>query len=382
MPVPILIATLMRPAGDTGVQTHFRALGRFLDKLGTPCRLLTPFDSPNWQVYPVFALRKLIDPLNQTASVGWYRHWHATFLRHALAGALKLGTPAVIYAQCPLSANAALDARHNVRQKVVMVVHFNISQADEWAGKGAIKTDGIYFKAIRAFEARTLPKLDGIVYVSDFMRRELLARIPQLADVPYAVIPNFLRDPGFDQPDEPPHTDLITIGTLEARKNQAYALEIIAAAKRAGRPISLTLVGDGPDRARLEALAKELDVLQEVRFVGYVPNAATLMHQHRACLHVARIENMPLTLIEALAHALPVFSPAVGGIPEVFEEGESGRFIPLDAPEAAARDIVDWLDRPEQMARAGAQARARFLAHFEEAQVAARLREFLLAGTA
>lgn len=376
MPVPVLIASTMRPEGETGVQTHVRAVFDWLARNSRHVTLVTPFDRPHWQVYPVFGLRRLLDRISKPASVWWYRHWHAVFLQCALSVRLADGKPCVIYAQCPLSARAALRARQSRAQKVVMVVHFNLSQADEWADKGAIPRDGGLFRAIRQQEAVILPQIDALVYVSDFMRRELQSRIAGLVAVPSRVIPNFLGDPGAVQTIEA-ETDLITVGTLEARKNQCYALEIVQAAAQLGRPLSLTVAGDGPDRAMLEHYAKDKGLGAQVRFLGFVPHAAALMPGHRACLHVARMENLPLTLIEALSRGLPVFAPQAGGMPEVFNDAVEGRLIPLDDAPAAARLIIEWLDDERRMRLASDAARQRFLERFEADRVAAELAVFL-----
>ncbi len=373
---PVVIASMMREHGETGVQTHVRAVRDWLARNGRPVQLVTPFNSPRWLVYPAFGLRRLIDRVNKPASVWWYRYWHAVFLRRALHRQLVDGAACVIYAQCPVSAHAALRARVSVQQKVVMVAHFNLSQAHEWADKGAIRSDGAYFRSIQAFEAATLPKVDALIYVSDFMRRELERRIPALAGVPSRVIPNFVDDPGEPTHAEP-QADLITVGTLEYRKNQRYALEIVHAAKQLGRELTLTVVGDGPDRAMLETLAHDMDIGAQVRFAGFVAHAAKLMPAHRACLHVARMESFGIILIEAMSRGLPVFAPAVGGIPEVFDDGSEGRFIPLDDADAAARIIVDWLDAAQVMVRARAAARERFVVRFDTRNIAAQLAGYL-----
>jgi len=373
---PVVIASMMREHGETGVQTHVRAMRDWLTAHGRAVRLLTPFSNPRALVYPVFGVRRLIDRLHKPTSVWWYRHWHAVFLRLALRRQLAGGEACVVYAQCPLSARAALDARASPAQRVAMVVHFNLSQADEWVDKGAIPRDGAHFCAIQTFEAVTLPQLDALIYVSDFMRRELERRIPALAHVPAQVIPNFLDDPGEPEASVP-EADLITVGTLEYRKNQRYALEIVRAAKRQGRRLTLTVVGDGPDRAMLETYADELDIAGRVRFTGFVAHAAGLMSAHRACLHVAHMENLPLTLIEALSRGLPVFAPPAGGMPEVFEDGVQGSLIPLDDAAEAARRILHWLDDPIRMAEACSLSRRRFLERFEAERVAARLADFM-----
>ena len=378
MPTPLLIATIMRPDGDTGVQTHYRAYMAYLNKRTLPVRLVTPFDSPKWQSYPVFAMRKLLGLMSGDASVWWYRYWHAFFLRHVLRRVLSNAHSCVVYAQCPLSAEAALRARSSEKQRIAMVVHFNISQADEWVGKSNITVDGSLFKSIREFETTVLPRLDGLVFVSEFMRRELLMRIPRIENVPFRIIPNFLRDPILSIKNSPLLGDLICIGTLETRKNQRYAIEIVAAAKQMGYSLNLTLVGDGPSRSKLESLCNNLGVATQVNLVGFVKNASCLFSQHHACLHVAQIENLPLTLIEALAYGTPIFAPAVGGIPEVFDDGIEGRFIPLDDAQLAASLILEWLDSETILKQAGTAARTRYLASFEETHVAIKLTNFLM----
>jgi glycosyltransferase involved in cell wall biosynthesis len=377
MSAPILIATVMRPNGDTGVQTHFRAYAAYLAAYAQPARLITPFDSPKWKIYPVFAIRRVLDLFSGVASVWWYRYWHAVFLRLALRRVLADGQPVVVYAQCPLSADAALRARSSEKQRVVMVVHFNISQADEWAGKEKISVGGCLFQAIRRFEFNVFPRLDGLVFVSDFMRNELIKRMPGIEKIRYRVLPNFLRDPGRPVKSESLLGDLICIGTLEPRKNQQYAIEIVAAAKKMGRLLCLTLVGDGPDRTDLEALCRNRDVADQVQFTGFVKNGSCLLPQHRACLHVAHIENLPLTLVEALAYGMPIFAPAVGGIPEVFSDGVEGRFVPLNDAHSAACLIVEWFASEASLVQAGVAARTRYLNSFAETRVAGELSVFL-----
>ncbi len=376
MSASVLIASMMRPHGETGVQTHVHAVRDWLAGQGREVQLVTPFDCARALVYPVFGVRRLLEKLHQPASVWWYRHWHAVFLERALHRALADGRPCLVYAQCPLSARAALRARVATGQKVAMVVHFNLSQAEEWADKGAITRGGLLYRAICALESDVLPKLDGLVFVSDFMRRELVRRVPAIGQMRSAVIPNFLADPS-----EPVATDtwrdLITIGTLEYRKNQRYALEIVRAAGQMGHALTLTVVGDGPDRAMLEACAKEWGIADRVRFAGFVSNAAALMPEHRACLHVALMENLPLTLIEALSRGLPVFAPAAGGMPEVFRDGVEGRLIPLEDAAAAAEKITTWLKDVAEMKRAGEAARGYFMARFEADRVASELVRFL-----
>ena len=374
---PILIATLMRPEGDTGVQTHFRTFQHWLGEQALPNLLCTPFEAPRWQVYPVFGLRRAVEIASKPWSVWWYRHWHAHFLKSVLRSQLSRGQPCTVYAQCPLSAEAALAVRTSPEQMVVLVTHFNVSQADEWAGKGMLPPDHRIFRSIRRLEERVLPRVDGLVFVSQFARRELLQRIPAVSAVPSCVLPNFVADPEPPAADVPLMGDLICVGTLEPRKNQRYAIEILSVLAKSGAPRRLTLVGDGPDRAMLENLAAGLGVAHLVTFTGRIPDASSLMARHRAYLHTALIESQGIVLIEAMSRGLPVFAPAVGGIPEVFDDGVEGRQIPLGDAPAAAAILASWLSDPQAMSVASSRGRARFLQAFSTDAVAGRLESFL-----
>lgn len=377
MSEPLLIATLLRPEGDTGVQAHFRAMSAYLAEKGLPYAVVTPYEISRAWVYPVFALRRFLSRVNGAAGVWWYRHWHETFLQLALKRRLAHGEPCIIYAQCPLSARAALAARVSTSQRVVLVVHFNVSQADEWADKGDITRTGRVYRAILATETDVLPQLDGVVFVSTFMHDQLVGRIPAMAEVPSIIAPNFLRDPGFSE-SSGYDGDLISIGTLEPRKNQSYQLELLAALREQGVFPRLTIVGDGPDRAMLERQVATLQLSQQVSFLGAVKCAANLVTRHRAYLHTACMESFGITLIESMSRSRPVFAVPVGGIPEVFNDGVEGRYLPANDVRSAAALIAEWLASPQKMGLAGGAGRERYLSHFTSEAVASRVHAFCL----
>ena len=98
-----------------------------------------------------------------------------------------------------LRARAALDARTDASQRVVMAVHYDGSQADEWVDKGTIANDGRIYRWIRKLEESTIPELDGIVFVSASARRSLMRCIPGADAVESAVVPNFTVSNGTDR---------------------------------------------------------------------------------------------------------------------------------------------------------------------------------------
>lgn len=374
----IVIATLLTAEGPTGVQSHFNELRHHLLEIGRPTELVTPFDAPRAVVYPTFALRRIIDLISPSASVWWYRHWHEVFLRWALRRRLAESPRSVVYAQCPLSARAALESRQGTSQPVVMVVHFNGSQADEWCEKGKLKTDGAIANSIRSVEHRVLPSLDGIVYVSRYMKDKLEMRIPSLRNVDSTVIPNFCRPaPARGRMSQ---VDVINVGTLEPRKNQSFLIRALAHASGRGHRYTLALVGDGPDRIKLERLAHDLGIEQQVRFLGNQPRAIDLMTSARMYAHSATVENLPMALIEAMACGLPILAPAVGGIPDLFEDGEGGIFWNTDDHIAGGELLVRILGNSDALISMGHAAKARFDDQFETSRVATRLEAFISEG--
>jgi glycosyltransferase involved in cell wall biosynthesis len=375
----LIIATILRERGITGVHTHFRQLCRYLEGKGRPAALVTPFSWGHPLIRPVFGVRYLLERCSGSANVWWYRHWHEVFLYGALRRRLATVDDCIIYAQCPVSARAAMRARRGPHQRVVMAVHFRISQADEWANKdrGEITRDGHMFRAIRSLEREVIPQVDGLVYVSRWGRDALLSWFPEAAAVPSAVIGNFVA-PLDIKPRQGPIGDLVTVGNLEAVKNHRYLLQVLAQAKQAGRAYTMDIFGEGPMRKDLQQLITALGLERQVRLRGFRPDVRDLLPGYRACVHASYSESLPLAIIEAMAAGLPVVAGDAGGVSELFEEGVEGRLWPLDDPAAAATVLIDLMDKESERSTIAAAALARFRREFDAEVVAPRLCSFLM----
>lgn len=371
----------MRLQGTTGLQTHMREFESFLKERGLPFEVATPFyAAASPLLYLAVALRSVLEVVWKPAAVWLYRAGHAFLLWMRLRHLMARHPQCVVYAQCPLSASVAMRCIRTPDQTVTLVVHFNLSQADEWIDKGAIAADGPIARNIRRLERRVLPSLHGMVYVSRFMQRELTQRIPELTAMRSAVIPNFVKALKTDTVlDSSTGRDLVSIGTLEPRKNQQFLLQVLAQAKARGRLLSLTLVGDGPDRAALEELAAKLGITEQVFFAGFSAGARAHIPGHKVYVHAARMENLPLVLIEALSAGVPVVAAPVGGIVEVFDDGVEGRFWALDDVGVACDVLMDVLDRDGALTQMGQAASLRFKSVFESTVVGQRLHDFLTA---
>ncbi len=378
--VRVAIATITPATGTTGVQTHVNEVFRFLAAGGHLPRIVTPYSWGGPLSIPVFGARRVIHRFSGAASIAWYRYWHYVFLKRALEHELSSTGSAVVYAQCPLSAKAALEARRDPSQRVVVAVHSDGSQADEWVDKKMLKVGSREYRAIADTERTVLPKVDGIVYVSETARRAMAEHVKGLDVIPSAVIRNFVSMTSV-APSAGTSGDLVTVGGLELAKNHEYLLHILDAANRKGHRYTLDLIGDGPCRRPLERLSKSLGLESQVRFLGARSDVRSLLPSYRAYVHASLRESLCMAIIEAMACELAVVAGAVGGIPELFEPGSEGLFWPLDDPDGAALILIDLLGDEKALKNLGARARARYERCFDAAVVGPGLEQVLFGGS-
>ncbi len=374
---PLVIATILREEGSTGVQTHVRQLRRYLEGRGATATLITPFSWAPKLAVPVFGVRLALLRCSRSAGVVWYRHWHEVFLRNALRHALAEAGNCVVYAQCPVSARAALRARRGPHQRVVIAVHFRVSQADEWVHMDQLRRDGTVFRAIRQLEREVIPQVDGLVYVSRWARDALLSWFPEAAAVPYAIIGNFVASRGRASGQEP-LGDLVTIGHLEPVKNHRFILEVLAEAKRAGRSFTLDVFGEGPLRNDLVRLTRSLGLEEQVRLRGVRRDVRDLLPRYRAYVHASYSESSSLAIMEAMDAGLPIVAADIGPISELCDDGVEARFWPLDDPIQAAATLIDLLGSESALLKAARAASERFRRDFDTEVAAPRLWSFLM----
>ena len=117
--------------------------------------------------------------------------------------------------------------------------------------------------------------------------------------------------------------------------------------ERLASKLRLLIVGGGRDRSSLELLADSLDISKVTEFTGAVPHAAVPDYLNRLDIYVAASrldsESFGVAVLEASASSLPVIVTDVGGLPEVVEDGVTGRIVPRDAPHALAKAIEELI---------------------------------------
>lgn len=130
------------------------------------------------------------------------------------------------------------------------------------------------------------------------------------------------------------------------------------------------VVGDGPERAALEALARELGLDAGVRFLGHRDDLPDLLQIVDVVMIPSRHEGMPISLLEALALGKPVVAAAVGGIPEVMRDQEHGVLVAPENPLQLADACLALLAQPARARELGAHGRRRVLREFSATRLA------------
>jgi glycosyltransferase involved in cell wall biosynthesis len=176
------------------------------------------------------------------------------------------------------------------------------------------------------------------------------------------------RRHGFDGP------TLVFAGRLSLQKS----LDVLLRAVGDCEGVTLVVAGDGPERARLDALVVELGLGGRVRFLGAQPRETVLELLAAADAEVLSSgwENFPHSLIEGLAVGTPVIATAVGGVREIVDDSENGLLVPPDDPQAFAAAIRRFFADEELRERLRAAA-AGSVARFAPEPVYARLEALL-----
>jgi glycosyltransferase involved in cell wall biosynthesis len=161
------------------------------------------------------------------------------------------------------------------------------------------------------------------------------------------------------------------VGRLVAIKQVDLLLRACARAFTEDPRGRLLVAGDGESRAELEALAARLGLGDRVRFVGWQTDLAALYAGIDVVALSSINEGTPVTVIEAMAAGRAVVSTAVGGVPDLIDDGRTGRLVPPGDEVALARALTELIADADLRARLGAAARADVVARFGYARLVA-----------
>jgi len=159
-------------------------------------------------------------------------------------------------------------------------------------------------------------------------------------------------------------TDLVYVGEFREIKGADLLIQAVARLRADGKPVTLTLAGDGEETENLKALIAKLNLGDAVRFIGHV-KARYGFSKGKLLVVPSRGDSMPYVVIEAAAAGVPLIAASIGGIPEILGPFTSGLFVGnsigamADAIETALADMDATRERARSL-------RERVFVHFSQ----------------
>ena len=179
---------------------------------------------------------------------------------------------------------------------------------------------------------------------------------------------------------------MLFVGRLAAVKGAPVLFQALAEAVLQRPDLHLTLIGDGPERAQLEAEAQAMGLAAHLSFVGYKSQSEVAQALSEVDLLVlpSFAEGLPVVLMEAMAAGLPVLTTQIAGVPELVEDGQTGLLVPPGDAGALRDGMLQLLSDPATAAAMGARGRVKVATEFNIESEAAWLGHLIrsyLAGT-
>ncbi|MCS6917695.1 MAG: glycosyltransferase [Chitinophagales bacterium] len=319
----LMVCALVTESGSWWPKQHVRL---FLDPAGFPVHLITV----SWRFHK--ALHQLLPVLNRM------------FRKYVRRSILPVFRPDVIHAHVIYPAGIlGSGLAQEVRVPFVLSEH--------WSRAATCIKNGRWSPAAR----RALDAAAGLTVVSQFLKNELVSVWPAAANA--QVVPNVTDTAIFSFSPKKKNDDAIRLLAAASWAYPKLPHLLIGAVRlwqqRVGRPLLLTLVGEGPALKPLKQVVQEHRL--PVRFLGYVdkPTLAALMHQHDFFVHASAYETFGQVVAEALCSGTPVIASDLPPLRELVDES-CGVLTPntteawLEALQKAAESVFrmeDWAAR-------------------------------------
>jgi N-acetyl-alpha-D-glucosaminyl L-malate synthase BshA len=248
-------------------------------------------------------------------------------------------------------------------------VHYAIPHASAaYMAKQILKTQGIVIPVVTTLHGTditlvgkdasyepvvtfSINESDGVTAVSEDLRNETYHSFKITNDI--EVIPNFIDLEKFKKQKKDhfkkaicPNGEVLVVHTSNFRKVKRVGDVInIFANIHAEIPAKLLMIGDGPERSKAEAQCRELDISQDVRFLGKLEAVEEVLSVADLFLMPSEKESFGLAALEAMACEVPVISSDTGGLPELNVQGVTGFMSPVGDVEDMTRNALFILDK-------------------------------------
>jgi glycosyltransferase involved in cell wall biosynthesis len=166
---------------------------------------------------------------------------------------------------------------------------------------------------------------------------------------------------------------LVCVGRLIPIKGHLVLLRALAQARTRVPGVTLHVAGRGPLEPALKAYARELGLDDAVRFLGFVSPVERAFEDAAIVVVPSLGEGFGMVALEAMERGRPVIASAVGGLPEIVADGETGLVVPSGDAEALAEAMVSLASNLGRAAAMGVAGRERALAEFTPERCAERI---------
>jgi len=218
----------------------------------------------------------------------------------------------------------------------------------------------------------SIDKSDGVTAPSQFLAQATRANFDLTREI--EVIPNFVDTERFSPPASPAADGPLLVvhsSNFRALKRVDDVIAVFARVRR-DRRARLALLGDGPERPRLEADVRARGLAGDVEFLGEQLDVAAVLRRAHVFLLPSETESFGLAALEALSCGVPVVASRVGGLPEVVRDGEDGFLLPVGDVDAMAAAVGTILDDGALHRRLSSAARAGAVSRFARAPMVTR----------
>ena len=219
------------------------------------------------------------------------------------------------------------------KAKLIYCAHGGSLHYDPLSLKGRI-----FFVIERLLEKLT----DGLVFVCNYEKNTYVAKIGE-PNIPYEIIYNGITPEEMEPvPAITQASDFVYVGAMRDLKGPDVIIEAMEQLIKAGKRLTITMVGDGPDKTRYMEMVKQKSLDGLMQFKAALP-ARQAFAMGRALILPSRAEAFPYIVLEAIGAKKPIFASNVGGVSEVFME-QADQLLPAADAQSLARAMQSFLD--------------------------------------
>ena len=250
-----------------------------------------------------------------------------------------------------------------VRDAQADIAHTHLVHADVYGALAArrlvsTKHNDDPFRAgpFRFVERLLARRAARVIAITDALARFQIERVgipaQRLVVIPYGL--DDLPERWGENPPDAVRSEarvLLAVCRLEPQKGVDVAVRALARVREREPAAELVVLGEGPELAQLEALARGLQV--PVHLLGRVPDVGAWLRRAALLVHPVRWEGFGLAVLEAMLAGLPVVASRVSSLPELVVDGQTGVLVPPDDPDALTAGIETALAARDRLGAAG-----------------------------